>query len=97
MVAQVKSTGGLCWKFTSPGTRGVPDRWCVLRGLQFFVELKRPGHKHRADEKLQLHRREQMRKQGVPVYLIESKQEVDLLMKWAAIGHLPKAEYFAGI
>ena len=26
LVAAVKSKGGVCWKFTSPGTAGVPDR-----------------------------------------------------------------------
>ena len=26
LVAAVKVQGGVCWKFTSPGTAGVPDR-----------------------------------------------------------------------
>ncbi|MDV6239876.1 VRR-NUC domain-containing protein, partial [Trueperella bernardiae] len=25
----VEAIGGLCWKFTSPGTAGVPDRICI--------------------------------------------------------------------
>lgn len=38
---RVKKLGGLCWKFTSPGTAGVPDRIVVLPdGQIIFVELK---------------------------------------------------------
>lgn len=28
----VEAIGGLCWKFTSPGTAGVPDRICIHHG-----------------------------------------------------------------
>jgi len=41
---QVEKHGGLCWKFTSPGLRGVPDRVVVPKdGQMFFVETKAPG------------------------------------------------------
>jgi len=39
---QVKRLGGLCFKFTSPGTRGVPDRLVIFEGRLYLVELKRP-------------------------------------------------------
>ena len=31
-VQKVQSRGGLCWKFTSPGTDGVPDRIVLMPG-----------------------------------------------------------------
>jgi len=35
----VKAVGGLCWKFTSPGTSGVPDRIVLMpKGRIAFVE-----------------------------------------------------------
>lgn len=41
LVSGVKARGGLCWKFVSPGTTGVPDRIVVTRtGEIWFVELK---------------------------------------------------------
>ena len=43
-VKRVKKAGGLCWKLTSPGTSGVPDRLVILPGGRVsFVELKRGG------------------------------------------------------
>lgn len=43
-VKRVKKAGGLCWKFTSPGTSGVPDRLVVLPGGRVsLIELKRVG------------------------------------------------------
>ena len=41
LAAGVRAKGGLCWKFVSPGTSGVPDRIVVLPGgTVWFVELK---------------------------------------------------------
>ena len=40
----VKKLGGRALKFTSPGTRSMPDRLVLFpRGHLFFVELKRDG------------------------------------------------------
>lgn len=39
----VKQLGGHAYKWTSPGTAGVPDRICILpKGRVIFVETKRP-------------------------------------------------------
>jgi len=47
----VKSKGGLFWKFVSPGTRGVPDRLCILPQVApFFMEIKKPGEKLRPEQ-----------------------------------------------
>lgn len=39
----IQAIGGLCWKFSSPGTAGVPDRICIRHGRIIFIELKAPG------------------------------------------------------
>lgn len=41
LVKVVERNGGMCWKFISPGTPGVPDRICLLPGGRIiFVEMK---------------------------------------------------------
>lgn len=41
LVEGVKKLGGLCYKFTSPGNPGVPDRIIITdTGRVIFVELK---------------------------------------------------------
>ena len=74
LVRYVKSLGGLCLKFVSPGWDGAPDRLCLLPGGKIcFVELKRPGAKPRP---LQLRRHEQLRRLGFDVRVIDSMEEV---------------------
>lgn len=44
LVRQVEQRGGLCWKFTSRGLIGVPDRIIMMPdGHMFYVETKAPG------------------------------------------------------
>ena len=44
--AHCTKRGVICWKFTSPGTRGVPDRLLIGKGgTMGFIEVKRPGKK----------------------------------------------------
>ena len=41
LVDGVRRLGGLCYKFVSPGTQGVPDRLIITaQGRIIFVELK---------------------------------------------------------
>lgn len=42
LVREVNKRGGLCLKWVSPGTRGVPDRIVILDGAIHFVEMKKP-------------------------------------------------------
>lgn len=44
IVDAIKSKGGLCLKWVSPGYTGVPDRIAVLPGGRIlFIEVKKPG------------------------------------------------------
>ena len=62
VVAYAKSKGVVCYKFASPGNRGVPDRILISpKGNICFLELKRPGQKPTA---LQLHVIDTLRKQN---------------------------------
>ena len=74
LVRQVKKIGGLCYKWVSPGTRGVPDRIVIFRGSTFFIELKRPGESLR---KNQMKIKSYINQQNVGVYAIDTKVEVD--------------------
>ena len=50
---QIKSIGGLCLKFVSPGFTGVPDRIILLPGGRVvFAETKRPGKTERPRQEL---------------------------------------------
>lgn len=97
LTLKIRQSGGLAWKFTSPGTRGVPDRWCVLAGHQFFVETKRPQAKKRADEKLQEHRAKQLTEQGCTCYKISTKDQVDRLIREITAGCLPKPDQIGAV
>ena len=82
LVQRVEAAGGLAWKFTSPGRRGVPDRVVMLPGrAPEFVELKRKGQKPRAD---QLRQHKRMRAAGAIVHVIDDEAGIDLLLKGGA-------------
>ena len=72
----VKKLGGLCYKFTSPGNSGVPDRIIVLNKSVFFVELKKPDGKTTAlqDRQITL-----LRQNGAVVFVLYGMKDV---AKW---------------
>lgn len=72
--SKVTANYGMCLKFVSPGTVGVPDRIVIHRGRILFVELKRPGEKPRPLQKV---RARQMRAAGAMVYCISTTEQVD--------------------
>lgn len=48
----IEQLGGKCWKWTSPGVIGVPDRIILLPGgIIRFAELKAPGKHERASQR----------------------------------------------
>lgn len=78
-VGGIKLLGGIPYKFTSPGRRGVPDRIAVMPfGLTVYVELKAPGQK---PDPHQLREHERLRSRGHKVYVIDSLEGVKQLLK----------------
>ncbi|WP_295218051.1 VRR-NUC domain-containing protein [Ruminococcus sp.] len=78
LVNAVKERGGICWKFTSPGTAGVPDRIILMpEGRIAFVEVKAPGEKPRP---LQLSRHRLLRKLGFKVYVLDNIDDITKIL-----------------
>ena len=74
LVEAVKAAGGVCWKFTSPGTAGVPDRIVLMpQGRIAFVEVKAPREKPRP---LQLARHRLLRELGFRVYILDHPDQI---------------------
>lgn len=71
---QAKNHDILCYKFTAPSTRGVPDRILIGNGKTIFLELKRPGEKPR---KLQFAIHKRMREHGATVFVADTKELVN--------------------
>ena len=74
LVRRVTEAGGLCWKWSSPSRRGVPDRIVIISGRVLFVELKATGLKPTAQ---QLHVHQAMALRGAEVYVVDSHESVD--------------------
>ena len=71
---EIEKRGGKALKFTSPGTRGVPDRLVLLPGGRaVFVELKAPGEQLKP---LQEKRAKELQILGFKVYRIDSISEI---------------------
>ena len=74
LVKAVKAAGGICPKFVSPGTDGMPDRIILLPGGRIgFAEVKSPGKKPRV---LQVRRHRQLRKLGFPVFVLDDPEQI---------------------
>lgn len=64
----VKELGGLCYKFTSPGSVGVPDRIVIMPGGRvYFVELKKDKGRR---TKMQTLRQTELRAHGARVWTL---------------------------
>ena len=75
----VRQNGGVCWKFTSPGTAGVPDRIVLMpKGHIAFVEVKAPGEKPRP---LKLSRHRLLRRLGFQVYVLDALEDIEKIIK----------------
>lgn len=67
---EVRKLKGECWKWVSPGNRGVPDRIVtVFPGIADFVELKTRG---RDLDPLQAWQHKRLRNMGFQVHKIDT-------------------------
>lgn len=74
LVLAVRKLGGLCPKFVSPGTAGVPDRIILLPGGNVaFAELKAPQGRL---SPLQVQRHIQLRNLGFTVFVINDPAQI---------------------
>ena len=74
LVNGIKKLKGLCLKFVSPGTSGVPDRMILLpNGRVIFAELKTEIGRL---SKLQEHLINEMRKRGADVRVLYGLNDV---------------------
>lgn len=74
LVREVKKRGGLCYKFTSPGSPGVPDRIVVLPGgITVYVELKTEIGRLANVQKWQIG---ELRKRGATVRVLKGMEQV---------------------
>ena len=79
LVTAVKTHGGICPKFESPGFDGMPDRLLLLPHGRFaFVEVKAPNQKPRP---LQLSRHRLLRRLGFRVYVLDALEDIDKIIK----------------
>ena len=79
LVKAVNYSGGMCPKFVSPGTNGVPDRIVLMPGGRMaFVEVKAPGRKPRP---LQVFRIYQLRELGFAVYVLDCMEQIPEILK----------------
>ena len=74
LVREVRKLGGLCYKFVSPGSPGVPDRIIILPvGHVVFVELKTEIGRLANIQKWQI---EELRKRGADVRVLKGMDQV---------------------
>ena len=79
LVKAVKSMGGICPKFTSPGFDGMPDRLVLLpKNRIAFVEVKRHG---KLPTTLQLSRHGMLQKLGFAVYVLDCDANIEEVLR----------------
>ena len=79
LIQQVEALGGMCRKYQSEGIRGVPDRICIMpHGLVYWVELKSEGDNPTPP---QIREHARMRYLGHNVYIVDTKEKVNLLIE----------------
>lgn len=88
LVDMITDLGGMCPKWTSPGTKGVPDRIVFMpSGIVVFVELKREKGGRIAP--IQEWRGKQLAILGQKVFFIHTKEQVDILVSNLMKGLIP--------
>ena len=80
LIKQCEKHDFLCFKFVSPGRKGVPDRIVIGRGHTVFIELKSEDGTPSKQQKLVIRK---MLGAGADVRLCYTKEEVDIFFKEA--------------
>jgi len=75
---QVEKLGGKCYKWVSPGNKGVPDRIAFVRQQIWAIETKSPTGRL---SPMQEHVGKEMRKHTLNYIVISTKEEVDQWLK----------------
>ena len=80
LVQSVIKLGGICYKFQSPGRRGVPDRICVFPHREVaFVELKSPTGITTPKQDFEIR---EIKKRGHFAVVINSRPRVDAFISY---------------
>ena len=86
LVRRVAQLGGKAYKFSSPSNRSVPDRLCCLpQGRVKFVECKATDKK---PTPLQAKTITYLRSLSNDVFVVDSKENVDILIEYWKEGKL---------
>ncbi len=76
---EIERRGGICYKFVSPGRKGVPDRLCVLpREVVLFLECKKTGGKATPQQYREILR---LRRMGHVAGVVNSRSGIDAILK----------------
>jgi hypothetical protein len=78
LMRAVVKAGGLTRKWSSPARRGVPDQLVLIGGHVVGVEVKAPGKKPTAQQERE---HDRLRQHGLPVYVVASLEDVELLVE----------------
>ena len=78
LVQAVKKIGGMCPKFVSPGTNGMPDRIALLPGGRMgFIEVKAPKKKPRPR---QVRQHQRLKALGFPVFVLDDPEKIEEIL-----------------
>lgn len=72
-----KSRGWFAEKIMRTGRKGFPDHFFARNGLIILIEFKRPGEEPTAQQQK---RHRELRKQGVPVFVVDNLDEAKRIL-----------------
>lgn len=75
--AEAIRLGWLCWKFVSPGLKGVPDRFFARKGRVIFIEVKKLGEPLTLQQGL---RAKDLRKAGIECYWVDNLEDALVIL-----------------
>jgi len=76
---QIESIGGITYKWTSPGRRGVPDRIIIFKGTCYFAEVKTPNGSLSTNQVREMNK---ITRAGIHVLVITGHEGVVSFINW---------------